>query len=227
MGDETPALFTRPTIWGSSASMRETASPTAFSSLMSTPRPRNAVPIGDCRDALAGRSSRSITATPCAVPESMRGVARPMPRGDAAPVTIAVGVVGKSMPGRASAPSGLPPRSGTSGGTREYTIYNQAECSQPSTTRCECHGQHDSGPRARPDGRTDRSNLVRAGIPLQVWNRTREIARPFADEGAEVRDELARIDAAVILSVLPDVPHLRGTSPRRSWRHGAASARSW
>lgn len=62
------------------------------------------------------------------------------------------------------------------------------------------------GPMGAPIAR----NLLRAGIPLQVWNRTREIARPFADEGAEVRDELARIDAAVILSVLPDVPHLRG-----------------
>lgn len=62
------------------------------------------------------------------------------------------------------------------------------------------------GPMGAPIAR----NLLRAGIPLQVWNRTREIALPFADEGAEVRDELARIDAAVILSVLPDVPHLRG-----------------
>lgn len=62
------------------------------------------------------------------------------------------------------------------------------------------------GPMGAPIAR----NLLRAGIPLQVWNRTREVALPFADEGAEVRDELARIDAAVILSVLPDVPHLRG-----------------
>ncbi|WP_062946706.1 MULTISPECIES: NAD(P)-dependent oxidoreductase [Brachybacterium] len=62
------------------------------------------------------------------------------------------------------------------------------------------------GPMGAPIAR----NLLRAGIPLQVWNRTRGTALPFADEGAEVRDELARIDAAVILSVLPDVPHLRG-----------------
>lgn len=101
-GDETPALFTRPTIWGSSASMRETASPTAFSSLMSTPRPRVGTP---CRSATSAATpslaawSRSITATAQPSFASRCAVARPMPRGDAAPVTIAVGVVGKSDAG--------------------------------------------------------------------------------------------------------------------------------
>lgn len=60
------------------------------------------------------------------------------------------------------------------------------------------------GPMGAPIAR----NLLRAGTRLQVWNWTPEVARPFADEGAEVCSELTEIDAAVILSVLPDVPHL-------------------
>lgn len=61
------------------------------------------------------------------------------------------------------------------------------------------------GPMGAPIAR----NLLRAGVPLQVWNRTAEVAAPFAAEGAVVRESVDQIDADVILSVLPDVPQLR------------------
>jgi 3-hydroxyisobutyrate dehydrogenase-like beta-hydroxyacid dehydrogenase len=61
------------------------------------------------------------------------------------------------------------------------------------------------GPMGAPIAR----NLVAAGHDVQVWNRTATVAAPFAELGATVIDDLASIDAPVILSVLPDVPQLQ------------------
>ena len=66
------------------------------------------------------------------------------------------------------------------------------------------------GPMGAPIAR----NLLRAGIPLQVWNRTRGTALPFADEGAEVCDDLAGIEVLEAWSrVRPLLVIMSTTSP--------------
>ena len=49
-------------------------------------------------------------------------------------------------------------------------------------------------------------NLLRKGFPLAVWNRTRERAAPFADEGARVADSPrdAADGAAVVVAMVAD-----------------------
>src|SRR5690625_7336173 len=52
-------------------------------------------------------------------------------------------------------------------------------------------------------------NLLAAGMPTTVWNRTRSKAEPLAADGAHLADSVAEAAADVVLSVLPDVPQLR------------------
>src|SRR3954454_3021437 len=49
-------------------------------------------------------------------------------------------------------------------------------------------------------------NIVSAGLPLQVWNRTREKAQPLADAGATVTDSPAEAvrGADVVITMLYD-----------------------
>jgi len=51
-------------------------------------------------------------------------------------------------------------------------------------------------------------NLARAGLPLRVWNRTRDRAEPLAADGATVTDGPAEAvrEADVIVTVLADGP---------------------
>lgn len=62
------------------------------------------------------------------------------------------------------------------------------------------------GPMGLPIART----LLSAGMPTTVWNRTRSKADALAADGAVVAGSVAEAAADVVLSVLPDVPHLRG-----------------
>lgn len=52
-------------------------------------------------------------------------------------------------------------------------------------------------------------NLLAAGLPTTVWNRTRSTAEALAADGAVVADSVAEAAADVVLSVLPDVAPLR------------------
>src|SRR5699024_4926932 len=61
------------------------------------------------------------------------------------------------------------------------------------------------GPMGMPMAR----NLLAAGMPTTVWNRTRSKAEPLAADGAHLADSVAEAAADVVLSVLPDVPQLR------------------
>lgn len=51
-------------------------------------------------------------------------------------------------------------------------------------------------------------NLVAAGLPTTVWNRTRSRTEALAAEGAAVADSVAEAAADVVLSVLPDIAPL-------------------
>lgn len=48
-------------------------------------------------------------------------------------------------------------------------------------------------------------NLVRKGVDVQVWNRSAKSLERAVDEGATSVVTLAKIDAAVVLMVLPDI----------------------
>lgn len=52
-------------------------------------------------------------------------------------------------------------------------------------------------------------NLLAAGLPTTVWNRTRSTAEALAADGAVVAGSVAEAAADVVLSVLPDVAPLR------------------
>jgi 3-hydroxyisobutyrate dehydrogenase len=64
------------------------------------------------------------------------------------------------------------------------------------------------------------ANLLKAGFPLTVWNRTRSKAEPFAAQGARIADTPAEAasGAQLILSMLAD-----DTASRAAWT-GAAGA---
>jgi 3-hydroxyisobutyrate dehydrogenase len=55
-------------------------------------------------------------------------------------------------------------------------------------------------------------NIAAAGIPLRVWNRTREKAEPLADAGAEVAGSAAEAvrGADIVLTMLFDTDSVRG-----------------
>lgn len=61
------------------------------------------------------------------------------------------------------------------------------------------------GPMGMPMAR----NLLAAGMPTTVWNRTRATAETLAVDGADVADSVADAAADIVLSVLPDVAPLR------------------
>src|SRR5699024_3137934 len=61
------------------------------------------------------------------------------------------------------------------------------------------------GPMGMPMAR----NLLAAGMPTTVWNRTRSTAEPLRADGAHLAGSVAEAAADVVLSVLPDVPQLR------------------
>src|SRR5215217_3950998 len=65
------------------------------------------------------------------------------------------------------------------------------------------------GPMGEPIAR----NLVSAGFPVAVWNRTRAKAEAFHGVAATPL-EPAQLRADVVLSVLPDVDHLHLVAPR-------------
>lgn len=64
------------------------------------------------------------------------------------------------------------------------------------------------GPMGEPIAR----NLIRAGFPVAVWNRTRSKTAAFAEDAATPADA-ARLEADVVLSVLPDVDQLDLVAP--------------
>lgn len=61
------------------------------------------------------------------------------------------------------------------------------------------------GPMGAPIAR----NLLAAGVPTVVWNRSPGKAAPMRRAGARIAADPAQLCAPVVLSVLPDVPHLR------------------
>jgi hypothetical protein len=100
IGELTPATFANPTIGGRADSTAATAASTAPSSLMSTARPSvgpewASAMSAAARFAASPSTSRTATAQPSRASRSQ--VARPIPRGDPAPVTTAVRSVGRGV----------------------------------------------------------------------------------------------------------------------------------
>jgi 3-hydroxyisobutyrate dehydrogenase len=65
-------------------------------------------------------------------------------------------------------------------------------------------------------------NLLGAGFPVRVWNRTREKAEALAEADAQVAESPAEaaVGADILLTMLGDADALVEVSPTDRWRRG-------